>query len=58
MSNEDLKKELSKFDNLHDMINFLTSKFDLKNLSLGIISKPVIIEGLIKTRSMLNPKVK
>lgn len=57
INRNDLRGELSKFDNLGDMLNFLKSKFDL-SAKLGIIQKPLMIEGLLKAFDILNPKQK
>jgi hypothetical protein len=53
----ELKKDLSKFDNLEQMLNYLNDNFDLSQ-KLNLIQKPIIIEGLIKANELIRPKLR
>lgn len=57
MNKSDLRNELNKFDNLFDMLNFLMKKFDL-TMKLSTITKPLVIEGLLKAFDLTRPKLK
>jgi hypothetical protein len=54
MEEELLRKKLSEQTTLAGMLNVLYTRYDLNN-KLGLIQKPIIIEGLIKAYKLLKP---
>jgi len=50
-----LTTDLNQFDNIHDIFKYLESNYDLKKAKLGIITKPMFSNGIIKAIEAVNP---
>jgi hypothetical protein len=55
---EKLISDLKKCETMAQVQDYLTKNFDLQNCTLGMVSKPLIIEGTIKMINLLNAKKK
>lgn len=53
-----IRADLSKYDNIGDMFTYLNSKYDLSRAKLGFLTKPKYIDGVITSIEILNPPKK
>jgi hypothetical protein len=54
ITNDEIKK-LSNCNTVADMLNFLNTNYDL-NIMPGVISKTILVNGLIQAIELLKPK--
>ena len=54
--NEILREKLSACKTLGEMFTVIRLRYDVDKTEVGLISKPIIIQGLLSAREMLNPK--
>jgi len=47
---------LKKCDNMKQVLDYVTKHYQIENCDLSMITKPIIIEGMIKTINLLNAK--
>jgi len=57
-SEEKLKvmTDLKKCDNMKQVLDYVMLNYQIENCDLSMITKPIIIEGMIKTINLLNAK--
>ncbi len=58
MEVRELKTLLKSCDTLQDVFSILENTYQLDKARLGIMSRPLIIEGIIKAVKILNPPEK
>ena len=50
-----LTTELNQFDNIEDMLIYLNTRYDLKKAKLGIVTKPMFVNGILKAIEAAKP---
>jgi hypothetical protein len=53
-----LREKLNSCETIGDMLKVLQLRYDLHNCKVGFLSKPLVVNGLISSFKMLNPKIK
>lgn len=56
LEEEKLISDLKKFDNVGDIMNYLSSRYNLKTAKLGMLTKPEYIKGVVKAIKTLKPE--
>jgi hypothetical protein len=58
MTEQQLKDGLNKCNTFQDMLTFLESNYDLTQVRPGIMSKPLLISGLLNMMKTYKPPVR
>jgi len=53
---EKIITDLKKVETVKQAFDYINANYEIENCNLGFVSKPLFIEGLIKSINLLNPK--
>jgi hypothetical protein len=56
MTKEQFERQLNTCKNLREIFETCNTWYEIENCKLGIVSKPLIVKGIISALTILNPK--